>query len=178
VTNASAFAKDPNATVAIREGIGNLTRVPSDYIDVDLHEVLQRRLEGRTLAQTGTLLVTYVITVGSHVPSSVVATSGEIDDVMKASNINQIGAAISSQVQKTFGNNDFSVAVAEVAPTVLIYSSISTNITTSVSSHSSSNSTFASTTAGSGGLGEDDGVLLSGCAHPLLLLLGIAIYLF
>jgi hypothetical protein len=173
VTNASSFAENPNATVAISEGIANLTRVPSDYIDVDLHVVSQRRLDSRALAQREALLVTYVITVGSHVPSSVVVTSGEIDDVMKASNINQIDAAISSQVQKTFGNNDFNVAIAEVAPTVLISSSASTNTTNS----SSSNSSLISTTAGSSGLGEDSGVLLSECAHPLLLLVGIALYL-
>jgi hypothetical protein len=186
VTNVSSFAENPNAKAAIKEGIANLTGVPSEYIDLDLYVVPQRRLEGRALAQTGTLIVTYVIVVGSHVPASVAVTGGEIGEVMKASNVAQIGAAITSKVKETFASDSFSVVVAEVAPIELTSSSVSTNTTTSVSSNSSSNSSFnsssysslTSTTADPGLLTEDDGALLTGCAHPLLVLLGIAIYLF
>jgi len=183
MTNVSRFVENPNAKVAMKEGIANLTSVPSEYIDLHLYVAPQRRLVGRALTQTGTLVVTYVIVVGPGVPASVVISGSEIDEVMQSSNIDQISATISSKVAESLGSGNFNIVVAEVAPTVLKFSSSSmhTATSTSVSSVPSSISSLTSTTSDSGDISslpaDDDGALLNGYAHPLLVLLGIAIYL-
>jgi len=167
VNNASDFISNPNSTVAIKAGLANHTGLPPTAIDVDLHEVVNvtdRRLHARELAQTATILVTYVMVVGSDVLASVSVTGTEIAELMQASNVDQIGAAISAAVKETFGNDNFIVVVTSVAPVVLVSSSVTT--------------TFVSQTRGPDNLFEEDGALLIGCTYPLLAVLGITAYLF
>jgi hypothetical protein len=167
ISNVSSFAKNPDAVAAIAEGIANHTGVPSEYIDLDLYVVPERRLNGRELAQRGTLIVTYVVVVGSHVPASVAVTGDEISHVMQASNAVHIGDAIAFKVRETFGSDSFDIVLAEVAPVVL---------TTSVSANSTTS--FISTTSDASSLIEDDAAWLIGCAHPLLVILGLAVNFF
>lgn len=159
VTNPTAFVNDPNAVIAIEEGIENVTGVPSEYIDLDLY-VPERRLGSRALQQSGTVIVTYVITVGSDAPATVAVTGSDIGNVMQASNIAQVSAAISRKVVETFGNNDFNVVVSGVTPI-----SGFTELEPEPESETQTPQL------------DEDGALLTRCAHPVLVLLSIAFYL-
>jgi hypothetical protein len=159
VTNPTTFVNDPNAVIAIEEGIENVTGVPSEYIDLDLY-VPERRLGSRALQQSGIVIVTYVITVGSDAPATVAVTGSDIGNVMQASNIAQVSAAISRKVVETFGNNDFNVVVSGVTPI--------SGFTDSEPEPESETQTPQL---------DEDGALLTRCAHPVLVLLSIAFYL-
>lgn len=165
VSNASSFVQNPTATAAMKEGIANVTQVPSEYIDLDLYEIPLRRLGTQDVVLNESLLVTYVIVVGSHVPASVAVTGDEISVIMHASNMDQIGTAISSKVQETLGSDSFNIVVAEVD----YVAAPATNSTSSVISTTSRIVDKVIT--------EDDAALLTGCAHPVLVLSGLVIYL-
>lgn len=177
VTNAAAFASDPKAQDGVKEGLANVTGVPKDNIEIDVH-VVTRRLEGRSLTASS-VIITYVISVGADAPATVVATSDSVSQMMSSSNQNAIGTAITAKVTESVGANSFNIAVQSVpAAEVTVFSDTSSSITTTSSANMSSGlepePDMVSTSANS--VLDDNGSLLL-VAHPLLVLFASGFYL-
>merc|ERR1711920_57352 len=163
---------------------------PSLYIDV--HLTCSNSNGGRRLSME-TVIVAYAGIVDGSVDSSVTGESA----VAAMSNDNLVQSAVALHMSQALPNNNFGLSVVATSSPQLTQASVvvttSTSTLLSVSSLSGSASTLttpagalnsspsSSPTTSSMAEGEAsnvDGALLTCCAHPLLILLGIAIYVF
>jgi hypothetical protein len=123
----TGLSDNPNAEESIECGLADaLVEIPCTAVDVHLGPMPDRLLRRRHLSQSGLLLVTYVIVVNSHTPSSVVVTGNELEEMLKESNIDRIRSAISSSIQTNlgpFGSPDFGATLTEVGPIGLTFAS-------------------------------------------------------
>jgi hypothetical protein len=186
VTNCSDFVSQPNATPAITNAVASTTGIPS--LNVDVHLTCSNSGGGRRLSNDETATAAYAVVVDRSVDSSITVT-GE-DAVAAMSNDNLVHNAVATQLSQALPNNNFGLSVVATSSPQLTQASVVVTTATSTMSPTVSGSSSISTTAGSasnssssvspteqGGV-DADGALLTRCAHPLLVLVSVAIYFF
>lgn len=125
VTNVESFVSNAAARGAIREALGNLTRVPLEYIDIDL-VAETKRLRARSLALVGNLLVTYAIEVAGDAPETIQVTGAEVGGSLQASNLDDVQGAVSTSIEKSLGSGYSDISIASMVVPDVIERSIPT----------------------------------------------------
>jgi len=134
ISNAQNFADNPEAKKAVKKGIANVTNVPPEYVDVDLHVEPQektRRLAVPSIVSQDAVLVTYAVSVPGDAPAAVVVTGADVSTTLRSANSGAIGDTISSKVDESFGSGVFAVSLQSVnAPDVAVAPSGTTSTST------------------------------------------------
>jgi len=118
VKDMQTFLDNPNAKLAIRKALANITGVPSEYIDVDV-VAEAKRLRARMLSQSGNLLVTYAIVVPSDAPDTVYVTGVEVGEKLLASNLDHVQIAVSTSIENVFGSELLVSIESVIIPNVI-----------------------------------------------------------
>jgi len=147
VNDATAFAADPSAALAVKKGIADVTRVPEKWVTVNItatRRLSEEEEEERRLS--GSVSILYEIMVPSSAPQSNV---NSVTDVLSNSTApSLLTTAITTQVDQVIGAGQYSVNVDSVPAPSLSYIRVTT---TKAPKGGSSATTGATGTVGSAG---------------------------